>query len=171
MRGFSARNLWRMRDFYSSYHESQILPTVSAEISWSHNVAILEKCKNVAEKEFYIRMSKKHAWSYRVLLNQISNKTFEKTLLSQNNFAKNLPEKAHEEVRLAIKDEYIFDFLELAEEHSEHELEKAILSKTEKFLREMGGIFAFLGSQYRLEIDDEEFFIDLLLYHRRLYTN
>lgn len=168
VKGFSSRNLWNMRDFYSSYHQSEKLQALSAEISWSHNVGIIEKCKDPLEREFYIKMSKKHSWSYRVLLNQISNKTFEKTLLSQTNFERNLPSEIRTEAKLAIKDEYIFDFLELGEDHSEYELEGAILSKIEKFLREMGGVFAFVGSQYRLEIEGEEFFIDILLYHRRL---
>ncbi|NGX55353.1 MAG: hypothetical protein KR126chlam2_00987 [Chlamydiae bacterium] len=137
-------------------------------ISWTHHIYILEKCKDPLEREFYIRMSKKFSWSYRILLNQICNKTFEKTLSNQTNFKKNLPQKLHGEAKLAVKDDYVFDFLELGENHSEHELEKGLIHKVEMFLREMGGMFAFVGSQYRLEVGGEEFFIDLLLYHRRL---
>lgn len=168
MRGFSSRNLWRMKDFYLSYSENKKLTTLSAEISWSHNVAVLEKCKDILEKEFYIRMSKRNSWSYRVMLNQIDNKTYEKTMASQTNFDKNLPEKMRPEAKLAVKDEYVFSFLELGEEHSEYELERAIVRNIEHFLREVGNIYAFMGSQYRLEVDGQEFFIDLLLYHRKL---
>lgn len=157
-----------MKELYASYYQNEKLQALLAEISWTHHFYILEKCKDSLEREFYIRMSKKNSWSYRVLLNQISNKTYEKTLLNQTNFEKTLSKKMRPEARLAVRDEYVFDFLELGEEHSEHELESAILLKIEKFLREMGGVFAFLGSQYRLEVDGEEFFIDLLLYHRRL---
>lgn len=168
MRGFSYRNLYTMRDLYLSYKDSEKLQTLSAQISWSHNVAILSKCEDLLEREFYMRMSKKNAWSYRVLLNQIDNQNYEKTMISQTNFDKNLPEKMRPEAKLAVKDEYAFDFLELGEEHSEHELERAIVKNIEHFLREVGSIYTFMGSQYRLEIDGQEFFIDLLLFHRKL---
>lgn len=168
MKGFSSRNLWIMRDFYLSYQGSEKLQTLSAEISWSHNVIILEKCKDVLEREFYIKMSKRNSWSYRVLMNQISNRTYEKTMTSQTNFDKNLPEKMRPEAKLAMKDDYAFSFLELGDEHSEHELEHAILSKIEEFLREVGNVYSFMGSQYRLEVGDQEYFVDLLLYHRKL---
>jgi predicted nuclease of restriction endonuclease-like (RecB) superfamily len=79
-----------------------------------------------------------------------------------------LPEEIRKQAKLAVKDEYTFDFLELADEHSERQLKQAILAKIEPFLLEMGGMFAFIGSQYRLEVDEKEYFIDLLLYHRRL---
>ena len=166
--GFSSRNLWRMRDFYSSYRDNEKLTTLSAEISWSHNVALLSKCQSDLEREFYMRMSKKNGWSYRVLLNQIENRTYERTITSQTNFEENLPINIRPEAKLAVKDEYSFGFLELGEEHSERELEQAIVRNIELFLREMGSVYTFVGSQYRLEIDGQEFFIDLLLYHRKL---
>lgn len=168
MRGFSFRNLYTMRDLYLSYKDSEKLQTLSAQISWSHNVAIISKCEGLLEREFYMRMSKKNAWSYRVLLNQIDNQNYEKTMISQTNFDINLPEKMRPEAKLAVKDEYAFDFLELGEEHTEHELEHAIVKNIEHFLREVGSVYTFMGSQYRLEIDGQEFFIDLLLYHRKL---
>jgi predicted nuclease of restriction endonuclease-like (RecB) superfamily len=168
MKGFSSRNLWNMRDFYLSCQNNEKLQALTAEISWTHNVVILSKCKDPLEREFYMRMSKKNGWSYRVLLNQIDNRNFEKTMVSQTNFETNLPVKMVPEGKLAVKDEYVFDFLELGEEHSEHELEQAIVRNVERFLREMGSVYSFIGSQYRLEVGDQEFFIDLLLYHRRL---
>lgn len=168
MKGFSSRNIWIMKDLYSSYFDNQKLQTLSAEISWSHNVAILSKCESILEREFYMRMSKKNSWSYRVLLNQIDNKIFEKTMTSQTNFIHNLPGKMMAEAKLSVKDEYVFDFLELGDEHSEYELEQAIVRNIEPFLREVGNVYTFMGSQYRLEIDGQEFFIDLLLYHRKL---
>lgn len=103
MRGFSSRNLWMMRDFYISCLENEKLQTLSAEISWSHNVAILSKCTDTLEREFYIRMSRRNGWSYRVLLNHICNKTFEKTISSQTNFDQNLPKKMRPEAKLAVK--------------------------------------------------------------------
>lgn len=168
MRGFSASNLWRMRLFYELYGENLKLAPMVREIAWSHNLLIMEKCKDDLEREFYIRMTRKHGWTKNVLVNQIENQTYEKTLLNQTNFDKTLPQTMLSQAKLAVKDEYIFDFLGLGEEHSEQQLEKAILSKMEHFLREMGGLFTFVGSQYRLEVDGREFFIDILLYHRHM---
>lgn len=166
--GFSARNLWRMRDFYQSYSADGKLPPMVAEVSWSHNLIILEKCKDALERAFYLRMTRRMGWTKNVLIHQIENQTYQKTLLNQTNFDQALPEPLREQARLAVKDENTFDFLELADEHSERQLEQAILARVEPFLREMGGNFAFLGSQYRLEIGDSDYLIDLLLYHRRL---
>jgi predicted nuclease of restriction endonuclease-like (RecB) superfamily len=168
MKGFSARNLWRMKDFYLSYRDNEKLTALLAEISWTHHLVIMEKCKDYFAREFYIRMSKRNGWSYRVLMNQIDNQTYEKTMTSQTNFDKNLPQKLLPEAKLAMKDDYAFSFLELGEEHSEQELERAILAKIEDFLKEVGNVYSFMGSQYRLEVGDQEYFIDLLLYHRRL---
>ena len=168
MAGFSARNIWRMRDFYLTYHGNEKLTPLVAEIGWTHNLVILEKCKDDLQREFYIRMTQKFGWTKNVLIHQIENKTYEKTLLNQTNFDRTLSEEMRDRAKLAVKDAYTFDFLELADEHSERELEKAILTRVEPFLQEMGGMFTFVGSQYRLEISDEEYFIDLLLYHRGL---
>ena len=168
MAGFSARNIWRVRDFYLTYHGNEKLTPLVAEIGWTHNLVILEKCKDDLQREFYIRMTQKFGWTKNVLIHQIENKTYEKTLLNQTNFDRTLSEEMRDRAKLAVKDAYTFDFLELADEHSERELEKAILTRVEPFLREMGGMFTFVGSQYRLEISDEEYFIDLLLYHRGL---
>ncbi|MEH2364283.1 PDDEXK nuclease domain-containing protein [Nostoc sp.] len=166
--GFSAANLWRMRLFYESYVNSEKLAPLVREIGWSHNLVIVEKCKDDLEREFYIRMTRKFGWTKNVLIHQIENQTYEKTLLNQTNFDKTVPAEIRNQLKLAVKDEYTFDFLELADEHSERQLEQAILARVEPFLQEMGGIFAFISSQYRLEIDEEEYFIDILLYHRRL---
>ncbi len=166
--GFSSRNIWYMRNFYLCYREKEKLQPLVAEIAWTHNLIIMERCKDDLQREFYIRMTRKFGWSKNVLIHQIENQTYEKTLLAQTNFDQAVPDNIRRQAKLAVKDEYTFDFLELGEDHRERELEKAILLKLEKFLLEMGGMFAFIGSQHRLEVDDEEYFIDLLLYHRAL---
>ncbi|HEY9802286.1 MAG TPA: PDDEXK nuclease domain-containing protein [Leptolyngbyaceae cyanobacterium] len=166
--GFSAANLWRMRLFYETYAANEKLAPLVREIGWTHNLVILEKCKDDLEREFYIRMTRKFGWTKNVLIHQIENQTYEKTLLNQTNFNQTVPAEIRNQLQLAVKDEYTFNFLELADKHSERQLEEAILTRVEPFLQEMGGIFAFIGSQYRLEIDDEEYFIDILLYHRSL---
>jgi predicted nuclease of restriction endonuclease-like (RecB) superfamily len=168
MQGFSARNLWNMRTFYLTYKDNQKLQPLVAEISWTKNVIIMERCKDYIRREFYIKATKKFGWTKDVLINQLEAAAFERFMANQTNFDKALPEKYRHHARLAVKDEYSFDFLELGEEHSEKEFELALLENVRKFLIEMGGYFAFVGNQYRLEIDGEEFFIDLLLYHRQL---
>jgi predicted nuclease of restriction endonuclease-like (RecB) superfamily len=166
--GFSARNIWNMRSFYVTYSQNEKLQPLVAEIGWTHNIVILEKCKDDLEREFYMKMTRKFGWTKNVLIHQIENQTYEKTLLNQTNFDQNISSEIRNQLKLAAKDEYTFDFLELADEHSERQLEQAILAKVKPFLQEMGGIFTFVDSQYRLEVDDEEYFIDILLYHRRL---
>lgn len=168
MQGFSPSNLWRMRLFYECYRDKEKLAPLVREIGWSHNIIIMEKCKDNLEREFYIRMTRKFGWTKNVLIHQIDNKTYEKTILNRTNFNKVLPEKIRNQAKLAVKDEYTFDFLELGEEHDETELEKALIAKINSFLVEMGGAFAFMGNQFRLEIEGNEFFIDILLYHRHL---
>ncbi len=166
--GFSAPNLWRMKLFYETYALNEKLAPIVREISWSHNIIIIEKCKDDLEREFYIRMARKYGWTKNVLIHHIENQSYEKTLLNQTNFTQTLPESARNQAKLAVLDEYTFDFLDLGEEYSERQLEQSILRRVDAFLREMGGMFTFAGSQYRLEIAGQEFFIDLLLYHRQL---
>lgn len=168
MTGFSVQNLWYMRQFYLTYSADPKLQPLVGEISWTKHLVIMGKCHESTEREYYIRMTRRHGWSKNILVHQIENQTYEKTLLNQNNFEETLPASISREARLALKDEYTFDFLELGAEHSERELERALISRIEEFLRAMGGLFAFMGSQFRLEVDGREFFIDLLLYHRRL---
>jgi predicted nuclease of restriction endonuclease-like (RecB) superfamily len=168
IKGFSIRNLWNMRNYYYVYKNDKKLQTMSAEIGWSHNIAIMEKCKENLERKFYLIMTKKYGWTYRVLINQIENQTYEKYLLNQTNFDNTLPEKLKHQAKLAVKDDYIFDFLELNEEHSERQLELSLISSIRKFLIEMGRNFTFIGSQFKIEVDGEQFFIDLLLFHRVL---
>lgn len=166
--GFSARNIWNMRSFFTTYSQNEKLQLLVAEIGWTHNLVILEKCKDDLEREFYMRMTRKFGWTKNVLIHQIENQTYEKTLLNQTNFDRAVSEADRDRAKLAVKDEYTFNFLGLGDEYDERDLEQAILAKVEPFLQEMGGMFTFAGSQYRLEIDDEEYFIDLLLYHRLL---
>lgn len=168
IRGFSADNIWRMRKFYLAYRDSEKLAQLVQEIGWSHNILIMERCKDRLQQEFYIRMARRYGWSRNALAIQIDSRAYEKTLLNQANFEKTLPAGKRNRAKLAVKDEYLFNFLELGEEYSEKELERAAISRIEKFLGQMGGAFAFIGSQRRLEVAGDEFFIDILLYHRAL---
>lgn len=166
--GFSAQNLWYMRQFYLEYCNKPNLQPLVGEISWSKHLIIMARCKDDLQREFYIRMIRKFGWSKNVLVHHIENQIYEKTLLGQSNFDKTLPEAMRSQAKLALRDEYTFDSLELGEEHTERDLERALISRIEYFLMEMGGSFSFLGSQYRLQVGDKEYYIDLLLFHRGL---
>jgi predicted nuclease of restriction endonuclease-like (RecB) superfamily len=168
IKGFSIQNLWYMRQFYTEYKDSEKLQPLVGEISWSKNIAIMSKCKDEASRYFYMLMTKRFGWTKNVLINKIEAGEFQKYALNQTNFEANLPEPVQKQAKLAVKDDYTFDFLELSEEHSEHELELGLIRNIRKFLLEMGGHFCFIANQHRLEVSDQEFFIDLLLYHRQL---
>jgi predicted nuclease of restriction endonuclease-like (RecB) superfamily len=167
-RGYSSSNLWRMRNFFVEYQSNEKLAPLVREIGWSHNIVILEKCKDDLEREFYIKMTRKYGWTKNVLVHQIEGNAYQRFLSNQTNFDKTLTEKYKHQAKLAVKDEYNFDFLEISEAYSERELELGLIQNIRKFLLEMGGDFAFMGNQYRLQVEGETFFIDLLLYHRRL---
>ena len=168
VRGFSVQNLWYMRQFFLAYSGSEKLQPLVGEISWAKNLVIMSRCKEPLEREFYLKMTRKFGWTKAVLIHQVDSQSYEKTLLGQTNFERALSPELRAQARLAVQDEYTFDFLELGQKHSERELERALVAKIEHFLRAMGGLFAFLGSQFRLEVDAREFFVDLLLFHRRL---
>jgi predicted nuclease of restriction endonuclease-like (RecB) superfamily len=166
--GFSVSNLWYMAQFYQEYQGNTNLEPLVREIGWTHNLIIFKKCKEINSRVFYITHTNKFGWSKRVLEHQIENKTYEKYLLNQTNYDNESPEKFNHQKHLAIKDHYTFDFLELSEKHSERELESSLIRNIQSFLVELGGELAFIGSQFKLELDGDEFFIDLLLFHREL---
>lgn len=167
-KGYSAANLWRMRNFYLTYRESEKLALLVREISWSNNIVIMEKCKDDLQREFYVQMTKRYGWTKRVLINFIETQTYEKYLLNQTNFDLTLPAEHKVQAKLAVKDEYTFDFAELSPEYSEHELEMQLVNNIRAFLIEMGGDFTFIGNQYHLLVGSRDLYIDLLLFHRRL---
>ena len=168
IQGFSGRNLWNMRFFYNEIQQNEKLQPLVAEISWTKNIVILTKCKNPLERKFYLLHVKKFGWTKDVLIHQIENNTYEKYLLNQTSFDETLPDKYKHQAKLAVKDHYTFDFLELHEEHSEYELEQALVQNIRKFLIEMGAWFTFVGNQFKLEVGENEYYIDLLLFHRKL---
>ena len=179
VQGFSARNLWRMQNFYAEYAQPKLPlmvavlrfefpPPLVAEISWSKLCVIMEKRKDPLEREFYIKMTKRYGWTKDVLINNIENKAFEKYLTSQTNFDDVVPEKYRLQAKFAVKDDYNFDFIEMGVEHSEAELETGIIKNVRAFLTEMGGDFSFMGNQFHLDVAGDDYYIDLLLFHRRL---
>lgn len=166
--GFSAQNLWLMRQFFNEYSDKPKLQPLVGEISWSHNLLIMARCKDDLEREFYLRASTRFGWTKSVLQHQLDNQSYRQYLAGQTNFDAALPDTIKAQALLAVKDHYVFDLMGLAEEHSERELEQALVRNLRAFLAEMGGAFTFVGNQYRLEADGKDYFIDLLLFHRRL---
>ena len=168
VRGFSARNLRYMRSFYLTYRQDPILQTLSAELPWSHNILIMERCTDVQERTFYLKLASQAPISYRTLERKIKSDEYNRVLGNQTNFAQTLDIQQAEQALQVVKDEYHLDFLGLTEAHTERELEDALMANITKFLSEMGGYFAFVGRQFRVVVNHEEFFIDLLFYHRTL---
>lgn len=168
IKGFGVSNMWDMARFYAEYRSNEILQPLVGEISWSKHIVILTKCRETQQRQFYILATKKYGWTKDVLINKIEAKAYENYLLGQSNFDTTLPEKVKNQAILALKDEYTFDLVGLSEEHSEYALEQAIIKNIRAFLMEFGPDFAFVGNQYRIEVDGKEYFIDLLLYNRRL---
>lgn len=168
IKGFGVSNMWDMARFYAEYQTNEILQPLVGEISWTKHIVILTKCKETQQRQFYILATKKYGWTKDVLIHKIELKTYESFLLGQSNFDTTLPENIRNQAVLAVKDEYMLDFIGSGEEHSEYELEQAIIKNIRSFLMEFGTDFSFMGNQYRLEVDGREYFIDLLLYNRRL---
>lgn len=168
MSGFSATNLWYMVQFYNEYQSDTNLQPLVGEISWSKHIVIFSKCKDSQQRQFYILATKKFGWTKDVLIHQVENNTFEKYLLNQTNFDNALPEKIKNQAYLAVKDHYTFEFLELANEHSEYELEQALIKNIQKFLLELGHNYTFVGNQFKVQVENKEYKIDLLLFHRSL---
>ena len=168
IKGFGVSNMWDMARFYAEYQSNKILQPLVGEISWSKHIVILTKCKETQQRQFYILATKKYGWTKDVLINKIEAKSYENYLLGQSNFDLTLPETIKNQAMLALKDEYTFDLVGLSEEHSEYELEQALVKNIRAFLMEFGPDFSFVGNQYRIEVDGREYFIDLLLYNRRL---
>lgn len=168
VKGFSVDNLWRMRKFFLRYKENEKLAPLVQEIGWSHNIIVMEKCKDDLQREFYIKMTKKYGWTKNVLIHQVEGKSYERFLLNQTNFDKALEEKYKHQAKLAVKDSYSFDFLEMTENYGEREMELQLIKNIRSFLMEMGTDFAFIGNQYKLTVAEDDFYIDILLYHRRL---
>ncbi len=183
VKGFSPSNIWRMRAFYLAYSEdveklAQLvrdidvvnLPQAVAEIPWGHNVVLLEKVKNSKERLWYAEQTKMNGWSRNVLVHQIESDLYGRQAVAAKttNFPQTLPSPQSELVEQAIKDPYIFDFITIARDAKERDLEKALREKLTEFLLELGVGFAFMGNQYHLEVAERDFYIDLLFYHHRL---
>jgi predicted nuclease of restriction endonuclease-like (RecB) superfamily len=167
LKGFSPQNLWRMKQFYETYKDSPKLSPLVREISWTNNLAIMTRCKTIEEKEFYLRLSAAEKYTSRELERQIDTGIFERTMLGNQKLSAVLRE-LHPTVENTIRDKYIFEFLDLPENYSENDLQKSLVINFKKFILEIGKDFAYLGEGFRLQVGNEDFYLDLLFYHRGL---
>ena len=163
--GFSAQNLWRMKQFYETYRDNEKLSPLVREISWSNNLLIMTGCKTNESKEFYMRLCIQNGYAKRDLERQIDSMLYERTMLSQEK-NKELIER-HPAVG-ALRDSYVLEFLDVPEDFKEKDLRKAIIANLKKFILEFGKDFTFVGEEYRVQVGNTDFFIDLLFFNRAL---
>ena len=165
-KGFNRRNLYRMKQFYEEYTDNKIVSPLVTQIGWSHHLLILSKTKTQEEKEFYIRLAISEGYSKRELERQLDSAVYERTILSNKNPPTVItPEKALHSV---FKDSYVFEFLGIPEDHSESELQKALIKNLKLFILELGKDFLFIGEEYKVQVGMHDYFIDLLFFHREL---
>ena len=169
-KGYSARNLKYMAKFAKTYPDREFVQTLSAQIPWSHNVAILDKVKDQEERIWYIKKTAENGWSHSVLIHQIESGLYQRQVIAEkvSNFESRLPAPASELAVQTMKDPYIFDFIPFREDMVERDIEEALVRDVTKLLLELGTGFAFLGNQYRLNVGGDDFYIDLLFYNLNL---
>jgi predicted nuclease of restriction endonuclease-like (RecB) superfamily len=168
MKGFSPRNLHYMRAFAEAYQDEKIVQQVVAKLPWGHNVRLIEAVKDPQERLWYAQQAIANGWSRNVLLTKVDSQLYSRKNSPTTNFEKTLPDAQSDLAQDLIKDSYIFDFLTLSEDAKERDLQKALVDHIRDFLIELGVGFAFVGSQYRLEVGGREFYVDLLFYHLKL---
>ena len=167
LKGFSDKNLWRMKQFYESYKDFPKLSSLVREITWSHNLAIFSRCKTIEEREFYMLLCRKENYTFRKLDRQISSSLFERFAIGNQKLSTALRElqPINENV---FKETYVFEFLNLPEQHTESDLQKGLLKQMKNFILELGKDFLFVDEEYRLQVGNKDYFSDLLFYHRGL---
>lgn len=165
IKGFNRRGLYRMRQFYEAYKDDAIVSPLVTQLSWTNHLIILSGAKSAEERRFYIELAIRERYSKRELERQIDSAYYERYVLSQG---KQLPEHISQTVRNSILDTYILDFLDLPEQYSERNFQKALIENLKNFLLELGKDFSFIGEEYKVQVGGHDYFIDLLFYHRAL---
>ncbi len=169
IKGFSSRNLHYMRSFAEAYPDPQLVQQVVAQIPWGHNVRILDTAKDAEERMWYVQQTIQQGWSRKTLTVQLDSKLYQRRGGAITNFDRALPAPQSELARQVLKDPYAFDFLDLGDAAQERDIERALVDRIRDFLLELGVGFAFLGSQYPLQVSDRDYRLDLLFYHVRLH--
>lgn len=167
IKGFSDKNIWRMKQFYETYKDFPKLSQLVREISWTNNMLIFSRCKTIEEREFYLKLVNQESYSKRELDRQISASLFERTMIGNSQLSPAVREN-NNDLTNTFKDSYVFEFLNLPELHSEKELQNGLIKQMKNFILELGKDFLFIGEEYKLQVGNSDFFIDLLFYHRGL---
>ena len=165
IKGFSSQNIWRMKQFYETYKDNEKLSPLVREISWTHNVLIMTGAKTDEAREFYLTLTAKNNYSKRELERQLDSMLFERTMISGE---KNRLIVAKNNSLNALRDNYTLEFLNLPQIHKESELREAIVANLKDFILEFGKDFSFVGKEYKLQVGNSDFFVDLLFFNREL---
>ena len=166
VKGFSDKNLWRMKQFYETYQSDEELAPLARQLPWTHNVIIFSRCKSPAERKFYLHQTIAEKLGKRELERQIDAASFERS--TQTVKLSPAARVLHPAISEVFKDHYVLEFLGLPEPHSENDLQRALVQHMKAFVLELGKDFLFVGEQYRLQVGNQDFYIDLLFYHRGL---
>lgn len=166
VKGFSAQNIWRMKQFYETYKDDEKLSPLVRELNWTNNLEIFSRAKSPEEREFYLRLAIREKYSKRELVRQIESCLFERVAISDTKKALGLI-PAGENLNF-IRDNYMLEFLSLPEGFKEKDLRKQIVSNLKQFILEFGKDFVFVGEEYRIQVGNEDFYIDLVFFHREL---
>jgi predicted nuclease of restriction endonuclease-like (RecB) superfamily len=167
LQGFTRRNLFRMRQFYETYQNDQIVAPLVRQLPWTHNLIILSQSKRAEEREFYLRMAIKERWSKRELERQFNTALFARIVLNPVKVSP-VVTQMYPDALSVFKDSYVVDFLNLPQEHSEADLHQGLLGKLKHFLLELGRDFCFVGSEFPVQVGKQDFALDLLFFHRGL---
>ncbi|NTE01334.1 DUF1016 domain-containing protein [Agrobacterium tumefaciens] len=167
LKGFSDKNLWRMKQFYETYQDAPELSALLREISWTNNSIIISRIKDIQEKEFYLKVCKSENLSKRELDRQISSSLFERSIIGNTKLSP-LVREIHPTAGSMFKDSYVFEFLNLPETFNESDLQKELLKQMKNLILELGKDFLFIGEEYKVQVGNSDFYIDLLFYHRGL---
>jgi predicted nuclease of restriction endonuclease-like (RecB) superfamily len=168
MTGISARNLRYMRDFARAWPFEEFVQQVVAKLPWGHNTHLLDLVKAPAEREWYARQAIENGWSRNVLVHQIESGLYGRCGRALTNFSRTLPTTQSELAQQIVKDPYSFSFLSLAQDAQERDLERGLTEHLRALILELGKGFAFVGSQYHIEVAGQDYYLDLLFYHLRL---
>lgn len=196
IKGFNRRGLYRMKQFYETYSsmsfvtspmtqnqiaENQdvkigsspmtqfdnIKETILTKVSWTHHLVLISRAKSDEEREFYLQLCIKERYTVKELDRQIDSSTFERVMISNTNIPQKIKNE-YPDIRNNLKDDYVFEFLGLPDSHDEGDLQKGLISKMKNFILELGKDFLFIGDEYRVQVGNSDFYIDLLFYHRGL---
>ena len=167
LRGFSAKNIWRMRQFFEAYRDSPILSALLRELPWTHNLIILSRSKRPEEREFYLKRAAQEKWSSRELERQFDAALFERVVLGPAKVSP-LVREIHPDAASVFKDSYLVEFLDLPANHLESDLQRGLLVQLRQFLLELGRDFCFVGSEFPLQVGGQDLALDLLFFHRGL---